>query len=449
MSGQLLTSLCTICHVRPYRYRCPRCSVLTCSLPCIKRHKQWAQCNGLRDPTVYVKAKDLATPKGIDHDYNYLTSIERELDNAEKDATSRGVVLQEPSIKQSNPKKNVTRLEAALERCGVVVVKAPKGMTRSKQNDTRVTQRTHGLIWTVEWVHPDGRKVLGRCPEDQSIAKAYMAHVFPLDPHKPIKKRKKGHETFKNAQTDTAIPHDAIRERASPNGHGLAHEQGIQVGKELAIDGTQIESSKCKHKNDGDEERVGHDGSEPSERILPHNQNQVPTRQDGPDVESTHGKHNSSLAPADDGQDTQLNIPAKSEQPTVTADATQPVLESSLTFHLHHPSLPSRQPVLIPLSPDSDLATSLTNRLVLEFPTIYVLHRQPDDKLPPGFISEEDFFTTVKKVMVADAGLGNGVNGKRIEAEAKTEEPFEEGEVNEGRLFEVLGKDLEGLPPSL
>ena len=132
---------CYSSHVKPYKYRCPRCSALTCSLPCIKRHKQWAQCNGLRDPTVYVKQKDLATPKGIDHDYNYLTSIERELDHAEREATSRGVVLAETSDRKTNKKKGEASLEAAFEKCGAVVIKAPKGMSRSKQNETGLTKR--------------------------------------------------------------------------------------------------------------------------------------------------------------------------------------------------------------------------------------------------------------------------------------------------------------------
>ena len=156
MPDPLLSSLCTIwsvqiltlqktlhtdstffsSHVHPHKYRCPRCSTLTCSLPCIKRHKQWAQCNGVRDPTKYMKRSDLATPKGIDHDYNYLTSIERELDHAEKNATSRGFVLEEERRRSKQPLKGETQFNAALEKCGVVVAKAPKGMTRSKRNET-------------------------------------------------------------------------------------------------------------------------------------------------------------------------------------------------------------------------------------------------------------------------------------------------------------------------
>ena len=84
-----------------------------------------------------MKRADLATPKGIDHDYNYLTSIERELDFAEKNALSRGFVLEEEKkIQRRNPVKGETQLNAALERQRVIVTRAPKGMTRSKQNGT-------------------------------------------------------------------------------------------------------------------------------------------------------------------------------------------------------------------------------------------------------------------------------------------------------------------------
>ena len=83
-----------------------------------------------------MKRAELATPKGIDHDYNYLTSIERELDHAEKNVTSRGFMLEEAKRRSKHPVKGETQFNSALERCGVIIAKAPKGMTRSKQNQT-------------------------------------------------------------------------------------------------------------------------------------------------------------------------------------------------------------------------------------------------------------------------------------------------------------------------
>ncbi|KAL8983130.1 MAG: hypothetical protein Q9177_005064 [Variospora cf. flavescens] len=106
-----------------------------------QRHKQWASCSGIRDPAVYIKRSDLATPKGIDHDYNYLTSIERQIDSAERDCESRGILLfgegqNDAKRKGQNPLKGEVSLENAIKRCRVVVDKAPKGMSRQKQNAT-------------------------------------------------------------------------------------------------------------------------------------------------------------------------------------------------------------------------------------------------------------------------------------------------------------------------
>lgn len=51
------------------------------------------------------------------------------------------MVLEEAHTKSKNKQKGESKLETALERCGVIVVKAPKGMTRNKQNDTRVSKK--------------------------------------------------------------------------------------------------------------------------------------------------------------------------------------------------------------------------------------------------------------------------------------------------------------------
>lgn len=77
MADPLLTTLCSICHADPPKYVCPACAAATCSLACSQRHKAWAGCSGRRDPTAYMPAHKLKTPAGVDHDYNFLSAIER------------------------------------------------------------------------------------------------------------------------------------------------------------------------------------------------------------------------------------------------------------------------------------------------------------------------------------------------------------------------------------
>lgn len=115
-------------------YRCPRCATRTCSLSCYRRHQQWAQCSGKRDPTAYVKRGQLATPAGLDHDYNFLTGIERAFDRADHDAEDRGIRVR--SDKAKAPARG-SNYEKHLESTRVVVERAPAGMSRQKQNNTR------------------------------------------------------------------------------------------------------------------------------------------------------------------------------------------------------------------------------------------------------------------------------------------------------------------------
>ena len=49
---------CAICTESRAKYRCPRCSLETCCLQCVNKHKTDAGCTGERDKTAYVKVGD-------------------------------------------------------------------------------------------------------------------------------------------------------------------------------------------------------------------------------------------------------------------------------------------------------------------------------------------------------------------------------------------------------
>ncbi|KAI4118774.1 MAG: hypothetical protein LQ345_001234 [Seirophora villosa] len=333
--GLLLTELCTICHIKPYKYCCPRCSARTCSLPCFQRHKQWASCTGIRDPAAYVKRSDLATPKGIDHDYNYLTSIERQLDSAERDCASRGILLfgegqNDAKMKGYNPVKGEVSLENAIKRCRVVVDRAPKGMSRQRQNTTYWDKKRKRIVWTIEWVHKNGRRELGTCPENQAIEAAYADLAEPK-------------------------PRDTMKE---------------------------VERPQKKHKPNGEVPRPPSLATKPrSEDLL--RSPSAAQASERPSV-TTSADHSS---PADtakpDPSDPDKLRPLAPEHPTQPSSPP-------LHFYLLLPSTPTSYRVLIPLSPSDTLSTALTDRLVLEFPTIYAL-KQPRDRLPTGFMTEEEY----------------------------------------------------------
>ena len=80
-----------------------------------------------------MKKSQLATPAGIDHDYNFLSGIERDLEKSEKSVIDKG--LDVGLIAKSKRDQN-QRMDYQLAAAGVKVIRAPKGMSRAKENNT-------------------------------------------------------------------------------------------------------------------------------------------------------------------------------------------------------------------------------------------------------------------------------------------------------------------------
>lgn len=57
---------CQVCQRSDWKYKCPRCSLRTCSANCVKKHKQEQSCSGERSKTHFVKRSE--------YDYNTMMS---------------------------------------------------------------------------------------------------------------------------------------------------------------------------------------------------------------------------------------------------------------------------------------------------------------------------------------------------------------------------------------
>jgi hypothetical protein len=102
----------------------------------------------VRDPAAYVKRDELATPAGIDRDFNFLVGVERQLERSERDLADRGLPAAlalppyagggAPNGAYSRGRKNKwSKGDEALQQSAVTVEKAPLGLQRQKENRTR------------------------------------------------------------------------------------------------------------------------------------------------------------------------------------------------------------------------------------------------------------------------------------------------------------------------
>jgi hypothetical protein len=362
----LLSELCAICHTNPLKYKCPRCGTQTCSLACVKRHKLWSQCSGIRNPAAYRKRSELATPASVDQDYNFITSVERSLARADDEAAERGIDLTTGARRKFV--KGQARSNIEIANSGAIVLKAPEGMSRNKQNKTRWNMKYRYLSWTIEWILPDGSKSLANAQAARTVREAFMHTIGG----KVLRKRKR-------TQEDTVT----------------------QPCREGPIQEPQ-------------DDRV-------VEKVTQH----TPPTAASASVGETCPQSAESEAMAQ--EECLKGEPLKEAKPGDD-------LLSDLNFYLHCPNTPSAIKSLIPINPNATIADVVKERLLLEFPTIFILY-DPPEMLPEPFILEADYAKRYddQAALIPSTGETDGTTEKQEQATSQ---------VDERRLMEVLQKDL-------
>ncbi|KAJ5654200.1 hypothetical protein N7490_001203, partial [Penicillium lividum] len=387
----LLSDLCSICHVNAPKYRCPRCSTRTCSLPCTRRHKLWSQCSGIRDPAAYLKRSELATESAFDRDFNFITGVERSLERADREVENRGIDLargqlptggdgddaQEtgPGRKRKIPQQGLVKGEAGFlrraEAGAVTVIRAPRGMSRNKLNNSRWHPKHKCLSWCVEWISATGEKVLKNCLEGQAIGEAY--------------------------------------------------DRGFPKPKQEKLD---LESSKDeKPLQEGD---AAQDSTDTTSAATPVNA-----------TESTEG------LPAQPSASESVDLPAETVEEKPQNLPIGP--HRGLYFYLHRPRTTVKKPVLVPLAPLMTLAAALRERTVMEFPTIYVLPDSPEtllaEKDSSTFVLEEEYIRIVGPEAAAEK-LETEQHETDAEASGLPGSSVDLQNVDENKVLEVLKQDL-------
>ncbi|KAK8038835.1 HIT zinc finger protein [Apiospora rasikravindrae] len=351
----LLTSLCSVCRTREPKYKCPRCGTNTCSLPCVKRHKKWSSCNGQRDPTVYMPPAKLRTDAGIDHDYNFLTKIERSLEQTEKLLVEERGILPDPAqqndqfhgppYKKARLNKGQSRGRTTLEggsrswaraavkklnTLGITVKHQPYGMTRPKNNATSFNKRTQTINWQVEWCFLDPaasspEKLLNKTLDNVPM---YLAYADCREYHRRSQMSKKEKEQEKKQKQIEDAAADAEETGEDDNGNITFRGQDWKNSTWTAAAVPFQSTDGCWHVSTTTSERKPRKLSERQRRA----------------------------------KDT----------------------KNEYQFYFHIPGTPSREPQkLIPISPDDDLASVLAGMEVLEFPSIYIT--RAGTELPQGY----------------------------------------------------------------
>ncbi|KAI1851747.1 hypothetical protein JX265_010981 [Neoarthrinium moseri] len=352
MADPLLTSLCGICHMREPKYKCPKCGAKTCSLPCVKKHKTWSSCSGERDPTVFIPAAKLRTDAGIDHDYNFLTKIERKVEQVEKVFTEERGIL--PQRNQGPPPNKRARLQKGqgrgattfkdtlrpwarmalprLRKLEINIMYQPQGMSRERENKTSYSSRTKKINWQVEWLILDDPKgdenrptrFLGKTMETTPLYIGF-AECQEYQRRYHLSQEEKDKEK-KEVKARRRIEQQEVRNCQNQDGHQVAQHPGSSEWRE-APKIAQHPATSCWNSA-------------------------------APERKQEHREHASS------------------------AD------RDKYKFFFGVANIPSREaPKLIPVDPTETLESILAGAVVVEFPTIYALPTGLE--LPEGYAVEK------------------------------------------------------------
>lgn len=141
----------------------------------MKKHKAWAQCSGVRNPAEYRKRADLATPSSIDKDFNFITNVERSVARADEGISERGITLAPARQLKGSDARPKWEIEADERR--IRIVKAPKGLSRSKQTKTHWNNQHKCITWTIEWVCTDNERMFSQCLESKTVGEAFLQTI--------------------------------------------------------------------------------------------------------------------------------------------------------------------------------------------------------------------------------------------------------------------------------
>lgn len=197
----------------------------------MKKHKAWAQCSGVRNPAEYRKRAELATPSSVDKDFNFITNVERAITRADDHVLDQGISL--APARQVRHTDARPKVEMEIEQRGVKVVRAPKGLSRAKQNKTHWVSQQKSVMWTVEWICPDGEKVTGSTLESRTLAEAYINTVG-----KKKIKRKRRLSQHEQPITEPS-PKIAKQEFDGPPQSPPPKEEHVQKPRQMSISGDE------------------------------------------------------------------------------------------------------------------------------------------------------------------------------------------------------------------
>lgn len=157
---------CDVCTKQLPKYTCPACDKRTCSLECVKSHKETDGCTGKRPSTTFIPIS------GMDDD---SITLDAQLIARLQSESSRAAQLEPPRQDgKSLGRQGSFRWMLAERR--LLVKCLPSDFSRHKGNKSRIqrTGETRKVFWTVEIRDKDNIRLVHGIDETVPIKEALL-----------------------------------------------------------------------------------------------------------------------------------------------------------------------------------------------------------------------------------------------------------------------------------
>ncbi|XP_037326122.2 box C/D snoRNA protein 1 [Pungitius pungitius] len=165
-------SNCGVCGSEEAKYRCPACLANSCSLLCVKKHKDDTGCSGVRNKTAFVTISEFDEMTLLS-DYRLLEDTGRFAGGATRDK-----LVQVP-----RSTARAKRLAAGARKLNITLRFLPITFTKSKENSTLFFTKDKLFLWHVKVIFPQSSTEFSqrRVLDGQTLEQILTPYIHPTE----------------------------------------------------------------------------------------------------------------------------------------------------------------------------------------------------------------------------------------------------------------------------
>ncbi|XP_042340168.1 box C/D snoRNA protein 1 [Plectropomus leopardus] len=165
-------SNCGVCGSEEAKYRCPGCLSHSCSLPCVKKHKEDSGCSGVRNKTAFVTLSHF-DEMALLSDYRLLEDTGRFADGASRDSL----------IRSPRSTLKAKRLAASARKMNITLRFLPITFSKSRENSTVYFTKEKLFMWHLKLIFPQRSTEFSqkRVPDKQTLEQILTSYIHPTE----------------------------------------------------------------------------------------------------------------------------------------------------------------------------------------------------------------------------------------------------------------------------